>query len=209
VVQRLWERLAQLGFKHTTWYLDKGFCSGEVLRFFQSQHQAAVLACPIRGKTKGTRALCKGRRSYTTTYTFTDGTTVPLVMVATLVPDASGKKRRKWLAFVLLGLNWSPRQVYQRYRRRFGIEASYRILRQARLHTTSRNPAFRFFALALALLLQNVWVYLRGFIARLPTPGPIALDPALFRFDRFKDFLAHAIQQRYGLVLVIYGYSSW
>lgn len=93
-------------------------------------------------------------------------------MVATLVPDASGKKRRKWLAFVLLGLNWSPAQVYQRYRHHFGIEASYRILRQARLYTTSRNPAFRFFALALALLLQNVWVYLRCLIARIPAPGP-------------------------------------
>lgn len=38
MVQRVWERLTQLGFKHTTWYLDKGFCSGEVLRFFQAHH---------------------------------------------------------------------------------------------------------------------------------------------------------------------------
>ncbi len=68
-------------------YLDKGFCSGEVIGYFQWTGQAALLACPIRDKQGGIRALCKGRGSFTTDYTFTDGTMARLVLVDTRVRD--------------------------------------------------------------------------------------------------------------------------
>lgn len=203
VVERLLQRLDQLHFHHTTLLLDKGFCTGAVLRLLQARQQKALLACPIRGKTGGTKALCKGRKSYTTDYTFTDGTTVRVVLVATLVPNRNGKQRRKWLMFVTLGLAWSPKQVYQRYRRRFGIEASYRLLRQARATTNSRHPLLRFFFLGLALLLQNVWLHLRWFVARLPARGPRRVDPTLLRFERFKRLLLRAIEHRYSVVTVL------
>lgn len=57
VVQRLWQRLTSLGFSRMTLFLDKGFCCGEVLRYLQAQHQPAILACAIRGKAGGSRAL--------------------------------------------------------------------------------------------------------------------------------------------------------
>jgi len=53
-----------------------------------------------------------------------------MAVVATLVPDKDGKRRRKWLLFVTPGIDWKPKTVYRRYRRRFGIESSYRMLRQ-------------------------------------------------------------------------------
>lgn len=203
VVERLLERVAALGFHHTLLFMDKGFCSGEVIRLLQKRRQKALIACPIRGKQGGTRALCKGKGSYSTDYTFSDGTTVRLVVVLTRVPDASGKPRRKWLLFVTLRLNWSPRQVYQRYRRRFGIEASYRILRQARATTHSRNVALRFFLLGLALLLQNIWMLIRWCIARLPARGPRRVDPTLLRFADFKRLLLYTIHRLYALVLAV------
>ena len=126
-------------------YLDRGFCSGPVIAYLREKKQPAILACTIRGKDGGTRQLCRGRKSYRTTYTFTDGTTAEMAVVATLVPDKHKQRRRKWLLFVVLGLDWKPQTVYQRYRSRFGIESSYRILRRVRIKTTSRNPAFRFF----------------------------------------------------------------
>lgn len=85
-------------------YLDKGFCSGDIIRIFA--------AGPIRGKQGGTRALCQGRGSFTTDYTFTDGTSARLALVDTRVRDPKTKrKQRKWLAFVLVNLDWTPRQV--------------------------------------------------------------------------------------------------
>ena len=50
---------------------------------------------------------------------------------------------------------------------RFGIESSYRILRRVRVKTTSRNPALRFFLFGFALLLVNIWAFLRWFVARI------------------------------------------
>jgi len=207
VVERLLHRLSQLGFHQTILMMDKGFCSGAVVRLLQRRHQKAVLACPIRGKKGGTKALCKGRRSYVTDYTFTDGTTARLVVVATCVPDKHGKRRRKWLLFVTLGLSWSPKQVYQRYRRRFGIECSYRILRQSRAFSNSRQPMLRFFLLGLALLLQNVWIFVRWFVAHIPGHGPRRLHQTMFRFHAFKCLLRRAIEYFYPPVTVIDAYQ--
>ena len=106
-------------------------------------------------------------------------------MLATLVPDKTGQRRRKWLAFIVICLDWPPRKIYRRYRRRFGIECSYRLLRTVRAKTSSRNPALRFFLLGIALIMLNVWVFLRWEFARTPGPGPRRVDPDRFRFYRF------------------------
>jgi putative transposase len=197
VVRRLHARLQGLGLHIGVLYLDRGFCCGEVIRYLQAHRQPAVVACTIRGKQGGTRQLCRGRKSYRTAYTFTDGTTVDMAVVATLVPDKDGKRHRKWLLFVVIDLDWSPHTVYQRYRFRFGVESTYRILRRVRIKTSSRNPAFRFFTLGFALLLVNIWAYLRWFVARLPGPGPHRLDPVHFQFQCFVSLLRRAIELLY------------
>jgi hypothetical protein len=139
VVTRLLQRLTQLDIDPGVIYLDKGFCNGDVIRFLQARRQAAVIACPIRGKDGGTRALCKGRKSYRTAYRFTDGTAVNIVAVATLPPGKDGKRRRKWLLFVVIALDWSPKVVMRCYRRRFGIECSYRQMRSSDSNSTKTN----------------------------------------------------------------------
>jgi hypothetical protein len=140
--------------------------------------------------------LCRGRGSYTTDYTFTDGTTARLTLVDTRVPDPkTRRKHRKWLAFVCVKLDWTPQQVYRKYHRRFGIEASYRLLRQVKVLTNSRNPALRFFLFGLALLLQNVWVLLRWLCCHRPGRGRHKLIPRLLRFHRCCALLICAIEQ--------------
>jgi hypothetical protein len=209
VVERLFQRLAHLGLHATVAYLDKGFCSGEILRYLQRTRQAAVLACPIRGKTGGIRALCQGQGSFSTDYTFTDGTHAPLVLVDTRVRDPKTKhKQRKWLAFVRVNLDWTPQQVYRKYRRRFGIEASYRLLRQVKVFTNSRNPALRFFFLGLGLLMQNVWVLARWLFTRRPGKGRHKLISALLRFARFRKLLVRAVERYYPPPLAISVFAS-
>ncbi len=203
VVQRLWQRLTILGFRRTTLFLDKGFCCGEVIQYLQAQHQPAILACAIRGKMGGTRALCTGRKSYRTTYTFTDGTVADVALVATLPPGRDGRRRRKWLLFVVIELDWSPQTIKARYRRRFGIECSYRQGRRVRIMTNSMNPALRFFILGFALVLVNVWIYLRWTFARQLGRGPRRVDANRFRFHRFIHFVMRAIEQAYGVIMSI------
>jgi putative transposase len=183
--------------------MDKGFACGDVITFLTEHQQPAIIACPIRGTEGGTKALCKGRKSYRTDYIFSDGTHANLAMVATLVPDKTGKRRRKWLAFIVIELAWSPFKIYDTYRRRFGIECSYRLLRRVRASTTSRNPAVRFFLLGVGLLLVNVWVFLRWEFARLMARGPRRVGPERLRFHRFTRFLIRSIEAVYGAVMSI------
>ena len=84
VVQRLHERLESLDLNIRVLYLDRGFCSGTVIALFHEKSQPFVMACTVRGKQGGTRQLCRGRKSYCTAYTFTNGTTADMAVVATL-----------------------------------------------------------------------------------------------------------------------------
>lgn len=203
IVQRLLQCAAHLKVRIAVLYLDRGFCSGPIIAYLTAVKQRAILACTIRGKRAGTRQLCRGRTSYRTRYTFTDGTTAEMALVATLVADKTQRKRRKWLLFVIIGLDWSPKKVYRRYRSRFAIEASYRSLRRVRVKTTSRNPALRFFLLGFALLLVNLWAFLRWYVARLPGRGPHRLHPLWFQFQAFVGLLRRAIEQLYGVLMAI------
>ena len=110
-------------------------------------------------------------------YTFTNGTSADLAVVPTLKRNKkTGKQQRTGLIYVLIHLDWSARKAQQRYRRRFGIEASFRQLGLVRAHTNSRNPALRFFYLALALFLVNLWVYLRCLCTRVLGKGSFRVD---------------------------------
>jgi putative transposase len=203
IVQRLLARSKALKIRIDVLYLDRGFCTTPVVAHLKLLKQPAVLACTIRGKQGGTRQLCRGRKSYRTHYTFSSGLTVAMVVVATLAPGKNKKRRRKWLLFVTVCLDWQPHTVYRRYRFRFGIESSYRILRRVRVKTTSRNPALRFFLLGFALLFVNLWALLRWLVARLPGPGPHRLDPVRFQFQTFVCLLRRAIEHLYGVVMSI------
>ena len=204
VVKTLLQRVTKLKFHATVLYLDKGFCSGQVIQYLQDQKQASILACPIRGKTGGTKALCKGPKSYRTTHTFTDGTQAEIVLVATLPKRRGGKRARKWLAYVVICLaDWTPKQVKRAYRRRFGIECSYRQLRRLRIITNSRNPAFRFFVLGFGLLLVTIWAHLRWLFCRVKGRGRARIDETRMRLQLFVGLLRRAIEQLYGAVMAI------
>jgi putative transposase len=203
ILRGLLDDLQQLGFTFNVLYLDKAFASTEIIRYLAQPGQPTIIACSIRGKQGGTRALCQGRKSYRTGYTFSDGAQAELALVASLVPDKTGRRRRKWLAFIVIHLDWSPHRIYRRYRRRFGIECSYRSLRRARASTTSRNPALRFFLMALGLALVNTWIWFRWEFARVKGPGPRRIYSAGLRFHRFTRLLVRSIEAIYGVVMTI------
>lgn len=205
VLQRLLGCLSALEICPGVIYLDKGFCHGEVIRYLQARRLPSVIACPIRGKENGgTRALCRGRKSYRTAYTFTDGTQVDMAVVATLPRSKDGKRRRKWLMFVVIELDWTPKVVKRCYRRRFGIECTYRQMRQMRVVSSSRNPAMKFFLLGLSLVLVNLWATLRWQLFRRVGRGPRTVMADAFRLKRFVAMLRRAIERLYHAVMVVH-----
>ena len=209
IVQQLCRHVKTLQIPVKCWFLDKGFCTIPLLRWFDTEFQSpALIAAPLRGKTGGTRALCRGRRSYRTTHTFRSADsgelTVPVAVVRTFRRRRDGRGQAEWLVYGWLRLPDLPlRQVRKRYRRRFGIESSYRLLEQVRGRTTVRYPALRFFGMAIALILGNIWIALHWRYLRRRGSGPRRVARWHFTLTQLAAFLQRAIERIYGVVTII------
>ena len=207
VLDSLLGRLETLNLRAKRLFLDKGFSGTAVVAYLTQRQQPALIACPIRGKTGGTRALCRGQSSYRTTYTFKAGSDAAFtaeVAVCRTVTSAKRtqrmQRRATWLIFILIHLDLSPQRARRLYRRRFGVESSYRCAGQVRGWTTSRNAAYRFVLIGLSFLLLNVWLVLRWQFTQVPRRGRRWLETQRFALSRFVTFVRRALERLYGTV---------
>jgi hypothetical protein len=104
-----------------------------------------------------------------------------------------GKQRRQKLLFAAWRVHGSPTEIRHRYRRRFGIETSYRQMRQARIYTCTRSPRLRLFFLALGLILRNIWVWIHQTRLAEGSGTNLLLHLELLRFQRMLDWLDREI----------------
>ena len=79
---------------------------------------------------------------------------------------------------------WLSTAIRERYRKRFGIEASYRQRRQGRIYTCTRNPYLRLFFIAVAFILRNVWVWIHQTRLAEGSGDTMTLHLELLRFKR-------------------------
>lgn len=204
VLQKLLKYVRPRGLRIGCLYADKQFGTIPILRYLQTHTQfAAIIAVPRKGKEGGVNALCRGRRSYHTTHTFTSKPygelTVPVGVVRAF-KEAHGKRTATWLVYALLRVTSSLRQIRESYRRRFGIDTKYRCMEHVRARTTSKNPAFRFFLMGLALVLVNVWIALQWTHCRLRGSGPRRIAAGLLTLERMINFIVHAVEAEYGVI---------
>jgi len=208
VVRRLLDRIQRLKIRVRRVYLDKGFCAIEVFRTLDRRGVSYVLPIPVRGRSGGVRNLFHGPCSYATTYTFSSaevGTyTVQAVAVRRYTKGKYGRHGVKWFAYAVAGLpdRCPPRQVFELYRQRFGIETSYRQMNQVRARTTSRNPTVRLLLVGLAFILVNLYVALRDRLTTCPQAdeGPARLWLSL---RRLAFLLSRAVEQCLGVTAVV------
>jgi len=88
----------------------------------------------------------------------------------------------------------SPKQVERLYRKRSAIETTYRLLRQARGITTTRDPIVRFAIMLVAALLENLWLVLRWAVVARPRRGGRDL-PDEFTFTKFCDWIRKELEE--------------
>lgn len=215
ILEALLTRVQALKIQLVCLYLDKGFTDIPTIRWLQQQPFPTLLAVPLWGTEdgRGVKPLCCGRRSYYTEHRFASQANgevvVPLAMVRARLLRHPGRHNAhwewQWMAFALINFPQLPplRHVRRRYRRRFGIESSYRLVEDVRVRTATNNPAVRFVYLAVAFLLQALWITLHWAYLRVAGPGPRRVDAERFRFEDFKSFLIHAIEAFYGVVSVL------
>jgi IS4 transposase len=110
-----------------------------------------------------------------------------------------GRGRGKPLVFAFWGFRpASPAWCRQRYRRRFGIEASYRQANQGRVRTCCRDPRIRLLLFVLALLLRNLWVWLHERVLGTRRGGGVQLRLHLLRFRTLLLLLARCAEEAFG-----------
>jgi|SoiMethySBSTD1v2_1073268.scaffolds.fasta_scaffold191040_2 hypothetical protein len=173
VLQRLLRQVRQRGVKVRLLLLDRGFFSAEVVRYLQASRTPFLMPLrasgrrPRQARKKDTtaRRFFQQKRSGWARHTWrsTKGQRATVQVCVYCRNDAGrkGRRGRHPLAYAYWGFHpGSIPWVRQTYRRRFGIETSYRQMERARIRTTTRDPLRRLLFAGIALLLRNAWVWL-------------------------------------------------
>ena len=171
IVRLLLDQVAAHGLKIGGVALDSAFDSGETLLLLQERRLAYVVPLRRKGSGSNARNRCfEGRHRQVRWTEWTTERSRQRVRTRVLL----WKGARKTMAFAFQG--GSGERAYnvyhqaerqrQLYRRRFGIETSYRQKNQARAKTTSTDPVYRLLLEGIGYLLRQVWVVLTEALAR-------------------------------------------
>jgi putative transposase len=93
----------------------------------------------------------------------------------------------------------SPEWVRQSYRRRFGIESSYRQMHQCRIRTSTKCPVRRLLFVGIALLLRNVWVWLHLEVLAQRTARGIRICLARLRLRAMLSWIQRLLEDHFGV----------
>ena len=212
VVRTLLERVGLLGIRIQLLLLDRGFYSVRVISDLITAALPFILPAVKRGKQPatpggptGTYALAAEKQSRWTSYTLQSAqegqAAFDLAVVCHNTRGQRGRHRREALLYATWGVKHRPLPwIRATYRRRFGIESSYRQVHQARIRTSSRNPVLRLLFVGVALVLRNVWVWLHAEVIAVPRRGAKQLRLQSLRFARLLLWLLLEVAHHYRLL---------
>ena len=186
--------------------LDRGFYSVEIIRYLQAARYPFLMPVVRRGRKpsdprgpSGTYVFAAQRRSGWAHYTLTNAQQ-QRATVQICIHCCNRHRRPRTLVYPCWGFTpKTTRWVYQTYRLRFGIETSYRPLRQARIQTTTRDPVQRLLFVGIALLLPNLWVWVHWHYLATPRRGGRQLNLHTLPFQTLLCWLAHLVEQTFGI----------
>lgn len=170
VLDRLLGQVRKIGLRIRYLLLDREFYNVDVVCYLKRVHCPFLMPVARRGKRPKDPAQAASvwrffawKRSGWSTQTMQykgRGTEVKICVACDNDAGRRGRHGRRTLVFAYWGFQpASPRWTRETYRKRFGIETSYRQVHQALPRTSSRRPALRLLYIGIALLLRNVWVW--------------------------------------------------
>jgi hypothetical protein len=203
VVAALLEQIDRHGPQLRGVVLDSGFDSGETLLLLQGRDLSYTVPLRKKGRGSNRRNACFALPLDTVTdVTWVTEESRKPVQTQAVVLQRPGEKAVRVYAFG----GWGPaeearlrrraRLAKMVYRRRFGIETSYRQGNEGKGKTTAKDVAYRLLLFGLALLLRQVWVWLTWQLARSRQARPTAWLAEL-PLQRLLGWLAEVLQRKY------------
>jgi hypothetical protein len=200
VLARLLDRIKELGLKIRCLLLDRAFFNVPVVEFLQGRQLPFLMPVMFRGRRPKKKRPFTGlhwiKRQPAGWYSHTlknrkrQATVRVCVTYRTHKNRKDGKRVQQKLLFAAWRVSGSPTEIRHRYRLRFGIESSYRQMRQAKIHTCTRDPHLRLVFVAVALLLRNLWVWIHETLLADGCGNRVAIRLERLRFKQLLDWIA-------------------
>lgn len=206
VVKRLLHQITAHGVKTRYLLLDREFYNVSVIRSLQAGRRRFVIPVVHRGRTpkdpaqaRGTRQFLRWKHSGWSSYSWRDKegrkATVDICVKGRYYKH-KGRRRRQILVFACWGVrSYSPTWTREKYRRRFGIETSYRQTEQARISTSTADPVRRLLFVGIALIMRNAWVWFHLVVlAEKLSGGALKLRLYLMRYDKMLNMIERYVE---------------
>jgi putative transposase len=213
VLTRLLNRVSAQGIRIEVLLMDRQFCATTVFAHLQTCQIPFLVPLAFRGRKPKKRRSPKqqpqqdqrpkklreflqqpaGRYGFTWKVKRVSATFDVIVAYKSYTHERTGKRCSKKLCYAAWRVPGQPVDIRELYRKRFGIESSYRQLGQARIRTCTKDPLLRLFFVLVGLVLRNLWVWLhhRYFTER---GGP---EPTMhlerMRFRRMLNWIAQVV----------------
>jgi putative transposase len=218
VLERLLDRVAQRGVRIRLLLADRQFSTKAVIGLLQRRQVRFLMPLARHGRTPKPPTAGSSpppdRRTQPRTpreflaqpvgcYEFDWGTAGAALRFTVVVASKRYRERRsrkprvRKLIYAAWRVRGTPKELRERYRKRFGIESSYRQLGQSRARTSSRDPRLRLLFVAVSLVLRNVWVWLRWLYFIRPRGSVLAMDGRgrRFTYGRLRGWIETEIRR--------------
>jgi putative transposase len=191
-------------------YVDRGFFNVPVIRWLQALDIPLLMPAIKTGNLGGIKQFLKGRKSYKAIYTMTrngnknDSVTFELWIVCKYKKGKRHQKRVEYFAYVVHKVKTNLSSIHQDYRKRFGIESSYRLKNICRIRTTNKKPVLRLLFVGISFILVNIWVNLLWLKISRKRKGRRLIYRRLFSLKQMLAFLRQAVDKIHEVIEHIY-----
>jgi hypothetical protein len=203
VLRRLVARIREMGLKIRRLLLDRAFFNVPVTGYLQAEEVPFLMPVMFRGRRPKNKRpkthlhWIKRQRAGWYPHVMKRGQRQVSLSVCVAYRSyrhrKSGKRRYQKLLFAAWRVRGSPTETRERYRKRFGIESSFRQMRQARIYTCTRDPHLRLVFVTVALMLRNFWVWLHATLLAHGRGEAKTLRLERLRFKQLLDWITEAV----------------
>lgn len=194
-------------------FLDREFCIVSVQKALQARHLPYCMSVKQQGAIHGVKAQVRKNKKKATKMAFTwsnsrgETVTADLYIVRRNARAGTGRTKTQYYTYVLWRISMSPKQVREFYRKRFGIESTYRMYDAIRGRTSTRNPALRYMFVIVAFTILNQWALTKYATCAKKQRGPRTVDENRLRLKKYVELLFRALELVLGTVrdITVYG----